>query len=462
MPAGLWALGPRQVRECPQNGAPRLGGDHYTLGMAQGSERVVMFDDGSGRLWPLTDMRASFEVRTGALTTLERWRRVFRAAGVEFHWVFVGRGLEGTVREAQGAEPGGGLRVNDCGTLGGEGALAVSGRWVMARDGEFEQARGLRVGDAMVSERGTVLAARLEGGALRLLVEDGTLAAGCRRIVIEGAAVLERAWDVIRWRDGALASDLTVLLGEMPSSHEGVVTKVNPRAIGIAESARISPGVVLDAEKGPIVIDENGVVRPNAIIIGPAYVGKNTTVLDGAVIRGGTAIGPVCKVNGEVSNTIFQGCANKAHDGFIGDSFVGAWVNLGAGTITSNLLNTYSEISACPSADEDREKTGLTFFGSVIGDHAKTAIGTRLTTGSMVGTGAMIALGGSAPACVGNFAWLAEGRSQLYRLSRFLHVCEIVMSRRGVSLSEPQRVRLTSLHDAVTRTLVAAPGDYQI
>lgn len=422
----------------------------------------MVFDDGGGRLWPLTDLRAAFDVRTGACTTLERWRRTFDAAGLEFHWVFVGRGLEGVAKEAQAGLPEGKLRVNDWGTLADEGALAVSGRWVVARGDEFERARGLNVGEAMVSEGGTVLAARLEGGALRVLVEEGTLAAGCRRIAVEGAAVLERAWDVVRWRDTALAADLEVLLGEMPPSGEGGCTMVNPRAIGIAESARIYPGVVLDGEKGPVVIDEEAVVRPNAVVCGPAYVGKGSTVLDGAVIRPGTAIGPVCKVNGEVSGTIFQGYANKSHDGFVGDTFVGQWVNLGAGTITSNLLNTYSEIRAAAAVDEERERTDLTFLGSVIGDHAKTAIGTRLMTGSTIGTGAMIATGDPAPTCVGNFAWLAEGRSQLYRLSKFLHVCETVMGRRGESLSEAQRERLKALHEAVTRTLVAAPVDYQI
>ena len=114
-------------------------------------------------------------------------------------------------------------------------------------------------------------------------------------------------------------------------------------------------------------------------------------MIDNAIIKPNTVIGPQCKVGGEVGATIFQGSANKAHEGHLGDSWVGKWVNLGAATVNSNLLNTYDEVTMRLDADDSRHRTGRQFMGALIGDHVKTAIGTRLMTGTVLGTGAMIA-----------------------------------------------------------------------
>jgi len=220
--------------------------------------------------------------------------------------------------------------------------------------------------------------------------------------VIGGAAIgatpmLAEPWDVIRHRDAGLAWDLHHLVHHCGWSPPGGVMRVGSHPVCVAPTVTIFPGVVIDSSAGPVVIDEDATLRSNCAVCGPAYIGKRSTILDGAAIRPNTAIGPVCKVNGEVSGTIFQGHANKAHDGFVGDSWVGEWANLGAGTITSNLLNTYGEIVAQAAPDARRQKTGLTFLGSIIGDHVKTAIGTRLMTGTVIGTGAMIAVSARAP-----------------------------------------------------------------
>jgi UDP-N-acetylglucosamine diphosphorylase/glucosamine-1-phosphate N-acetyltransferase len=231
--------------------------------------------------------------------------------------------------------------------------------------------------------------------------------------------------------------------------------------VRVEPSATLMPGVVLDATRGPVVIGAGAIVRPNAVISGPAYVGPGSTVLDNAQLWGGVALGPVCKVGGEVNGTIFQGHANKAHEGFLGDSWLGEWVNLGAGTVTSNLLNTYGEITTV-SADGLRRRTGLRFLGAIIGDHAKTAIGTRLMTGTMVGTGAMIALSKPPPTAVPSFAWLTESRTLVYRLSRFLEVAETVMARRSRSLGDAERARLRALHEAESSRFIVPPIDFQI
>jgi UDP-N-acetylglucosamine diphosphorylase/glucosamine-1-phosphate N-acetyltransferase len=209
--------------------------------------------------------------------------------------------------------------------------------------------------------------------------------------------------------------------------------------------------VVLDSEQGPIHIAEHATVRPGAILIGPCYVGPHATVLERATIRGGTAIGPWCKVNGEVSGTIFQGFANKAHDGYLGDAYVGEWVNLGAGTTVSNLLNTYGEVITKATPGSPNERTGESFLGPVIGDHVKTAICTRIMTGAVLHTGSMFATTAAVCGCVPGFTWATDEGQRSYRLDKFLEVARSAMSRRKVEASEAYVAALTALHGAGTR-----------
>jgi hypothetical protein len=145
---------------------------------------------------------------------------------------------------------------------------------------------------------------------------------------------------------------------------------------------------------------------------------------------------------------VFQGFANKVHEGFLGDSWVGEWTNLGAGTTNSNLLNTYSEVAAQLEPGGSRERTGETFLGAMIGDHVKTAIGTRIMTGSVVHSGAMWAASKAISGCVGRFAWVTDDGDRQYRLTKFLDVMRQVMSRRDVEPSDAYLARLRLLHES--------------
>ena len=171
---------------------------------------------------------------------------------------------------------------------------------------------------------------------------------------------------------------------------------------------------------------------------------------DGAVIRSNTVIGPGFKVGGEVGASIFQGWANKAHDGYLGDSIVGQWVNLGAGTTTSNLLNTYGEISVRLTPEEARERTGRNYCGAFIGDHVKTAIGTRMMTGTSIGTGSMIACSAHAPATLGALRWVTDAGEKLYRIERFLDTARAMMARRNRELDPADETRLRSLAESAS------------
>ena len=390
--------------------------------------RVLVFDDDPGDLAPLTDYRSLATVRTGAWTTLERFERAL--GPVE---------LLGDAGGCSALERERGARVVDPGSGDVGACLVVSSRLVLP----VPELAALPEGAALFDgTSGRPLAARL--GAL----DPGRPPAfdGLERRDLEDGPVIREPWDVVRHRTAALGADLDALATAAPDSSDHGAEVAGDGPVRIAPSARVWPGVVIDATGGPVVVSPDAVVRPRATLCGPCFVGPGSTVLDGAVIRPGTAIGPVCKVNGEVGGTIFQGHANKAHDGYLGDSYVGEWVNLGAGTITSNLLNTYGEIRSHRRPDDERRPTGLTFFGSLLGDHTKTAIGTRLMTGSVFGSGTMLALSGLPPTATRRFAWLTDAGERVYDAEKFLGVALTVMGRRSVELTEAYAARVRALH----------------
>ena len=209
--------------------------------------------------------------------------------------------------------------------------------------------------------------------------------------------------------------------------------------------ARVEPGVVFDTRHGAVVLTEGVEVRSGTRLEGPLFVGPGTILLGGQLRR--SAFGPQCRVHGEVSDTTMIGYANKSHDGFLGHSVLGHWVNLGAGTITSNLKNTYGEIRL--ELPGERIETGRTNLGSLIGDHAKTAIGTLLPTGAVIGTGAHIFGAGAVPKQVAPFAWGSDGRNRL-ELEGFVRIATRVMPRRGIAMSPERERSLRALYARAT------------
>lgn len=407
---------------------------------------AIFFDDAGGLLGPLTDLRPSFAVRTGALTTRER---VTRLLGLTVIGLWVRREHEAMARSRVGevainAEPGA--------QGGGNGVLLVNGRCVLPPEG----VAGLRVGEWIEAE-GACVAARVDAGGAGKFLRGMMACSGAAELLgvptrsLTGAAagMISRPWHVRSFRDSCIAADLRMLHAsvdaDVTAAHDGVI-EFGHHPFTVHKTARIYPGVVLDHESGPIVIDEGAVIRPAATIVGPAYIGAHSTVLDRAIVKGNTAIGPHCKVAGEVGGTIFHGYANKAHDGHLGDSWVGKWANLGAGTTNSNLLNTYGEVTMRATPGSAMEKTGQQFMGAIIGDHVKTAICTRIMTGTVMGTGVMYAATAAASGTVPGFAWCTDGGQKSFRLEKFVEIGKAVMARRKVTAGEAYWARVAELH----------------
>jgi UDP-N-acetylglucosamine diphosphorylase/glucosamine-1-phosphate N-acetyltransferase len=215
---------------------------------------------------------------------------------------------------------------------------------------------------------------------------------------------------------------------------------VHPKAIlvdefsmNIAVGSKIDAGAILDASKGPIIIEDGVHILPGAIIMGPVVLGKNSIVKAGAKIYGPVATGPVCKLGGEIEDTIFFGYSNKQHEGFLGHALVGEWVNLGADTNNSDLKNNYSDVSV--TIQGETIQTGSTFFGSIIGDHVKTAINTQLNTGTVIGVGTNIFGPGFPPKAIGAFRWGGATGFEFYDFNKFIYTAKAVMGRRDVELT---------------------------
>lgn len=391
---------------------------------------VVIVDDRGPALDVVADLRPVFDVRTGCFTNRQRLEHsINRTADA----LFASQNIAAIASESAAAP------VNELPT--GESILLLNGRCVLPPDRLETLALG-----AAITERDSedVIAAHLSRRDAAAWLQSRSLPGHVNRSVTDHPCLLHRPWDIIRFRDEAIRRDLAVMIASPRSIPSGVLA-AGDQPIQIHSSATVAPGVFLDAAKGPIVIDDGAVIRPGAIVVGPAFIGAHSVVLEHALIKSNTAIGPVCKVAGEVGGTIFQSHSNKGHDGHLGDSWIGQWVNLGAGTTNSNLLNTYGEVTAATSPENRRERTALTFFGAAIGDHVKTAIGTRLMTGSIIGTGAMIASTAPPPTTLRRFAWITDKGEARFRSDRFFETAERMMERRGASITPPMRERLTAL-----------------
>lgn len=208
---------------------------------------------------------------------------------------------------------------------------------------------------------------------------------------------------------------------------------------------------VLNAQSGPIYLGKNSVIQEGVVIRGSFALGEYAQINMGAKLRGDTTVGPYSKVGGEVSNSVIFGNTNKAHDGYLGNSVLGEWCNLGAGTNTSNLKNNYDPVKLWNHAENRFVNTGLQFCGLMMGDHSKSGIATIFNTGTVVDVCANIYGGGLTPNYVPSFAWGGAQGFTPYRLDKALETINRVMTRRNADFSEDDKEILVHLHEMIMR-----------
>lgn len=243
-------------------------------------------------------------------------------------------------------------------------------------------------------------------------------------------------WEILGQSDQCIAGDYEMWCRHHPNQRRhfvlaGVHLLGNPVDLHVGYHVELQPGCVLDVRQGPIILGDRSVVRWSHLQ-GPVFVGPGCHV-EAARLRPGTSLGPNCKVGGEVSASIFQSRVNKAHDGFVGHTWAGRWVNFGAMATTSNLKNTYGTIRFQRDS-ETLVETGEQFLGSLIGDHTKLGIGQLLTSGSYIGVCCNIFGGGVAPRYVPSYSWGGVDGWEEHRLEQALKTVSATLGRRNARL----------------------------
>lgn len=208
---------------------------------------------------------------------------------------------------------------------------------------------------------------------------------------------------------------------------------VNKKHISIGKNSSIMPGVVLDASQGPIILGKNVRIMPNVVIEGPVYIGDDSVIKIGAKIYHGTSIGNHCKIGGEVESSTVLSYSNKQHDGYLGHSYLGSWINIGAGTNTSDLKNTYGTIKV--TINGINIDTNSQFVGLIMGDHSKTGITTMFNSGTIVGASCNVYGSGFQPKLLPSFSWGEPGSFREYSLGKSIVTAQRMMQRRNIELT---------------------------
>ncbi|MEX2216683.1 MAG: putative sugar nucleotidyl transferase [Phycisphaeraceae bacterium] len=416
---------------------------------------LVIFDDGRGRFGPLTHLRAAFELRSGAHTTLQRIERTLDAQARAL-W---------TRREhaAVAAARHRGVKVNELPEA--PACLFVNGRWLGIASAA--QVRSLEPGEYLIQHDGQLIAAHVSMEACRVLISSGFVAPpGVARLKLPepaefdpadqtreagpGAdlALIERPWHILDQLESTLRLDLAAIdlpeAGRGKGRHEHVQV-IGDQAFKVAPDAQVRPYVVVDTTKGQVVVDHHADIRPFTLLSGPCYIGEHSVVNPHSDIRPRTVIGPRCKVGGEVNMSILHSHSNKAHAGYLGHALVGQWVNLGGDTNVSNLKNTYGPVRVQLEKNAPAEDSGRTFLGPIIGDYTLTAIGSRILSGSCINTATMLAVSSFAPKFTEAFSFITDDGESRYDFEKFLDLARRMMSRRGSRLSEAEEEVLRAL-----------------
>ena len=399
--------------------------------------------DGLDRLSPTCDLRAAFDLRCGRFTLLEKLRRLYPAQPM---LLWVRDEVAGITAEA----------YPDCRVNSRPDTEATKTRRTRNESGCLFLSATCILDDAVPTKGPeAVLMAGDEVVGFRVSEERAAeleSVRGLRADLAEEqvkARVVRWPWDVIEYNAAELLREVEVRSEKLDAgSQKSDEGRIEPGAAVVGDrkklhmepGSRVWPGTVISTETGPVFIDRDAVVRPGSFVEGPCYIGPGT-LIDGAKVRPGCSFGPQCRIGGEVEASIFQGHANKHHDGFIGHAFVGEWANLGAMTTNSDLKNAYQPVEVMWQGKTI--DTGLLKVGCFIGDHAKTAIGTLINTGTRIGTFANWFEPGLSPKEITPFAW---GSKTHWPLGHVISNARKVMSRRRVELSPAYEQALRALY----------------
>jgi UDP-N-acetylglucosamine diphosphorylase/glucosamine-1-phosphate N-acetyltransferase len=382
----------------------------------------ILFDASRNSLLPLTYTRPVCDIRIGILTIREKWEK------------YLGEKTSAITEDY--------LCVKYP-TLQSEAMMLINGS-ICPTLKLVEAIKGLKIGQALVS--GNNVVAIYKTREQFLSEEDSTQEIE----VCEDFIKITNPWDIFALNDKALRDDFQLLTKGRKSAPLSETNRVvGEENIFVEEGAEVE-FAILNAKEGPIYIGKDAQIMEGSVVRGPLAMCEHSVLKMSSKIYGATTLGPHVKVGGEVSNVVIFGYSNKAHDGFIGNSVIGEWCNIGADTNASNLKNTYEEVRVWSIEKNTFVPTGQTFFGTIMGDHSKCGINTMFNTGTVVGVSSNIYGHGYQRNYIPSFAWGGIMGLKSYDIDKAIEVAEKMYQRRNIQMSQEDK---SILRNVYTQTL---------
>lgn len=389
--------------------------------------QLILADDQyRDHLLPFVFTRPVGDLRCGILTTRSKWEMLLG----------VPKGTSGSLTQfyLSGKYP----------LSSGSECLVINGA-LLPDEGMLRMVQALKVGQ-QIQYKDRVLAAAVHRDQL----------VGMERLMklkdfetiefIGDLKLIQHPSDLFTMNDTELRADFLLLTkGRKSAVISGTNQTFQPSDIFLEPGAKVECAI-LNASTGPIYIGKDAEIMEGSMVRGPFALGESGVLKMGTKVYGATTIGPGSKVGGEISNSLIHGNSNKAHDGFLGNSVIGEWCNIGADSNTSNLKNNYSEVKVWNYVEKDFKGTGLQFCGLFMGDHSKCSINTMFNTGTVVGVSANIFGAGFPPKMVPSFSWGSDHASEMFLIDKAIQLAEKVMSRRNVVISEADKNILSHLY----------------
>ncbi len=389
---------------------------------------IILFDDESRQsLLPLTHTRPVSEIRIGILRIREKWELYFQGNYSFLTEPFLSKKFQ---------------------FLPGKENVFINGS-ILPTSSLVLEIQKLKSGEKLINGD-TIIAARMDGSidginSIEQIKFDKSVNS------VSTFTKINFNWDIFSKNEEALNDDFRLITkGRKSLKISETNTVISPENIFLEEGAKVECAI-LNASTGFIYIGKNAEIMEGVMIRGPFALGEESQVKMGAKLNGTTTVGPFSKVGGEISNSVIFGYTNKAHDGFLGNSVLGEWCNLGADSNNSNLKNNYSKIKVWNYKDETYINTGLQFCGLIMGDHSKCSINTMFNTGTVVGVSANIFGNGFPPKFVPSFAWGGSEGFITYRLEDALEVAQRVYERRKMDFNLIEKDLFRNLFENTTK-----------
>ncbi len=400
-------------------------------------KNICIYEDSSyTQLYPLTLTRPVFDLHCGILSLREK---VIHYFSKQQSYLFVRNGFEDLCREQSPDCIVNQLPDGDC--------YIINGRFIFEdKPPEFHNNTILTSGDQIIG-------AFLQAVEIKKLQKDknGFLDfssfSELRKHEVKGY-LINYPWNLVHFNAKEITKDFNLL--NKNNLIEGVVyphsTLLAKENIYVGAGTKVYPGVVINAEDGPVYIDKNVTIMANAVLEGPVTIGYGSIIKIGAKIYKGVSIGKHCRVGGEVEESIIHGFSNKQHEGFLGHSYLGEWVNLGADTNNSDLKNNYGSVKI--HINGDLVDSGSMFVGVFMGDHSKSGINTMFNTGSVVGVMCNVFGAGFTPKNIPSFTWGGIDRSERYEFLKAIETAKKVLKRRDQKLTKSHKKVLQTIYDS--------------